>query len=103
MEGWQTKKLEEKKVPPPKPKCQRKIYDVVESTVFEVLINLVIMVNVIFIIVEMVEVNKSCNDGVENKFGNLFMIFSYIFLTLYTLEFLFKVTHTAMFGTLERV
>ena len=91
LEKWQTRKMEEKKVPPPKAKCTRRFYNIVESTAFEVIMNLVILVNVVFIIVELSESLKYCSKEIEERHGKLFVISNYVFLGIYSVEFLLKV------------
>lgn len=93
LQSWVSGKDDDDGIPRPESKFLFNFYVMVEHQVFDILINIVIVLNVLLVLIESVETysNRKCSLEIMEDYGELFVISNYVFLVLYTLEAIFKV------------
>ena len=92
LESWHQGKLDVTDIPPPNDRFSKLMYRMSLSQAFEVTLNMVILVNVVLVLIEMVEEVSLCREEIEDKYGDLFIITNYVFIGIYFVEALIKVT-----------
>lgn len=91
LETWHQGKMDVTEIPPPTWKCSKFAYVISLSEAFEITMNILILINVVFVIFEMVEAASTCRDEIEEMYGDLFTITNFVFIGIYFLEAAVKV------------
>lgn len=103
LQQWHLGKSDSNLIPMPRNKCMRVVYKVCMHTAFDIILQIFIFINVITIIVELVEESKMCSAELDARYGNLFNIFNYVFIVIYTIECVLKVNNYAFIYFLFKI